>query len=90
MRCPASPSRSRPDSELGEVARELAKHGVKTERRSGISPGIAEAIVFTDPKGTLVEIFADYVFAKDDGRRPASCRSSSATSPIGSTMCRRR
>ena len=57
-----------PGSDLGAVAAELAKHGVKTERRSGISPGVAEAIVFKDPKDTLVEIFADYAFAKDDGR----------------------
>ena len=41
----------------------------KAERASGISPGIAEAVVFTDPKGTLVEIFSDYAFAKDDGRQ---------------------
>jgi catechol 2,3-dioxygenase-like lactoylglutathione lyase family enzyme len=55
-----------PESDLDELARELAKHGVKAERRRGISPGIAEAIAFTDPKGTLIEIFSDYVFAKED------------------------
>jgi catechol 2,3-dioxygenase-like lactoylglutathione lyase family enzyme len=42
------------------------KAGIKSERRSGITPGIAQAIVFTDPKGTSVEIFSDYTFAKDD------------------------
>src|SRR6476646_4036438 len=31
-----------PGSDLGELARELARHGVKSERRSGISPGVAE------------------------------------------------
>ena len=41
---------------------------MKAERASGISPGVAEAVVFTDPKGTKIEIFSDYVFAKDDGR----------------------
>src|SRR5712691_5344822 len=55
-----------PGSDLAEVARELGKHGVKAERRSGISPGIAEAVVFKDPKGTSIEIFSDYVFAKED------------------------
>jgi len=55
-----------PDSDLDELARELAKHGIKAERRRGISPGVAEAIAFTDPKGTLIEIFSDYVFAKED------------------------
>jgi catechol 2,3-dioxygenase-like lactoylglutathione lyase family enzyme len=58
-----------PDSDLADVARELAKDGVKTERRSDISPGVADALVFTDPKGTLVEIFSGYVFAADDGRQ---------------------
>jgi catechol 2,3-dioxygenase-like lactoylglutathione lyase family enzyme len=57
-----------PDSDLGEVAHGLAKHQVKTERRKDISPGVGEAIVFTDPKGSLVEIFADYRFAEDDNR----------------------
>jgi catechol 2,3-dioxygenase-like lactoylglutathione lyase family enzyme len=55
-----------PEGDLDELARELAKHGVKAERRRGISPGIAEAIAFTDPKGTLIEIFSDYVFAAED------------------------
>lgn len=58
-----------PDTDLGEVERGLGDDGVKCERRSGISPGIAEAVVFTDPKGTLVEIFAGYDFAKDDGKQ---------------------
>ena len=57
-----------PETDLGEVSRALAKDGVKAERASGISPGVAEAVVFTDPKGTKIEIFSDYVFAKDDGR----------------------
>jgi catechol 2,3-dioxygenase-like lactoylglutathione lyase family enzyme len=59
-----------PGSDLGSITRELAQHGVKSERRSGISPGIAEAVVFADPKGTLIEIFSDYVFAAED-RTPA-------------------
>ncbi|MFL6935287.1 MAG: VOC family protein [Xanthobacteraceae bacterium] len=59
-----------PGSHLASVAHELAQHGIKSERRSGISPGIAEAIVFADPKGTLIEIFSDYAFAAED-RTPA-------------------
>ena len=58
-----------PDTDLADVARSLANDGVRTERRSGISPGVAEALVFTDPKGTQVEIFSDYIFAKDNGRQ---------------------
>jgi catechol 2,3-dioxygenase-like lactoylglutathione lyase family enzyme len=55
-----------PGSDLGELSARLSKAGIKSERRSGITPGIAQAIVFTDPKGTSVEIFSDYTFAKDD------------------------
>src|SRR5258708_20020708 len=55
-----------PGSDLAELARELAKHGIKSERRSCISPGVAEAMVFKDPKDTLIEIFSEYVFAKED------------------------
>ncbi len=57
-----------PGSDLGAAAHALAEHGVRAERRSGISPGVAEAIAFTDPKGTEIEIFAEYVFADEDPR----------------------
>src|SRR5438132_2395849 len=55
-----------PGSDLAELARALSKHGIKSERRSNISPGVDEAIVFADPKGTLIEIFSEYRFAKED------------------------
>ena len=55
-----------PGSDLGELGRELARHGVASERRSGISPGVADAIVFKDPKNTEIEIFSDYVFPPED------------------------
>jgi catechol-2,3-dioxygenase len=55
-----------PGSDLGDLVRELAKHGVKAERRHGISPGVAEAVAFTDPKDTLIEVFSDYAFAAED------------------------
>jgi catechol 2,3-dioxygenase-like lactoylglutathione lyase family enzyme len=55
-----------PGSDLDAVARSLAKHGVTSERRSGISPGVADAVVFKDPKGTLIELFAEYAFPPED------------------------
>jgi catechol 2,3-dioxygenase-like lactoylglutathione lyase family enzyme len=58
-----------PGTDLGELSRRLAKDGVASERRSDISPGVAEAIVFKDPKGTEIEVFSEYVFAKEDGRQ---------------------
>jgi catechol 2,3-dioxygenase-like lactoylglutathione lyase family enzyme len=57
----------KPGSDLGEIAAKLSAHGVKSERRKDISPGVREAITFTDPKGTLIEVYSDCVFAADDG-----------------------
>jgi catechol 2,3-dioxygenase-like lactoylglutathione lyase family enzyme len=55
-----------PDDDLGELAAALNKEGVKTETRTAITPGVARAITFEDPKGARVEIFADYVFPPAD------------------------
>ena len=56
-----------PGTDLAAIGRALGEIGIKSERRSGISPGIADALVFTDIKGTLIELFAEYRFAEDDG-----------------------
>ena len=58
-----------PGSDLGEIARSLASHGIPSERRRNISPGIDEAIVFHDPKGTRIEIFSEYRFAAEDRKQ---------------------
>jgi catechol 2,3-dioxygenase-like lactoylglutathione lyase family enzyme len=55
-----------PGAELDELVRALAQHGIKAEPRHGITPGVAKAVAFTDPKGTLIELFADYVFPAED------------------------
>src|SRR5262249_30426737 len=36
-----------PGTDLNDVVKELAKLGIKSEKRSGISPGIAEAVTLT-------------------------------------------
>ena len=58
-----------PGSDLDAIAKELAQHGVKSERRNAISPGIAQALSFVDVKGTAIDLFAEYAFAPDDGRQ---------------------
>ena len=58
-----------PGSDLGELAASLKKVGLGAERRRGISPGIADCVTLTDPQGTLVEIFADYTFARRERRQ---------------------
>ena len=57
-----------PDTDFDAFARKLSGHGIKSEMRSGISPGVAKALVFTDIKGTLIEIYSEYEFQKDDGK----------------------
>jgi catechol 2,3-dioxygenase-like lactoylglutathione lyase family enzyme len=56
-----------PGSDLGEIGARLKSAGISFEHRSDITPGVAKAIAFRDPKGTLLEIYADYTFAPDDG-----------------------
>lgn len=57
-----------PGTDLGDVVTSLTKHGVKSERRRGISPGVADAVCFTDPKGTLIEVYAELALAAEDPR----------------------
>ena len=45
------------DADLGEFERQVAGHGIKTERRTDPEPSIAEMVVFTDPKDTVMEVF---------------------------------
>jgi catechol-2,3-dioxygenase len=55
-----------PGVDLGDIQKELGKHGVKSEIRSDVSPGVARAVCFTDPKGTLLEVYSDYRFSGRD------------------------
>jgi catechol 2,3-dioxygenase-like lactoylglutathione lyase family enzyme len=55
-----------PGTDLADVVRALAEHGIAGERRRDISPGIADAVVFADPKGPAVALFAEYEFAGED------------------------
>jgi catechol 2,3-dioxygenase-like lactoylglutathione lyase family enzyme len=56
----------KPDTDLGELEANLRKHGVASERRKDISPGVRDAISFIDPKGTPIEVFSEYQFAPED------------------------
>src|SRR5262249_44195955 len=55
-----------PGSDLKDVAKALQKDGIKCELRQGISPGVAHAVTFEDPKGTPIDLYAEYSFAKRD------------------------
>jgi catechol 2,3-dioxygenase-like lactoylglutathione lyase family enzyme len=56
----------KPGSDLDELIVKLDDAGIKSEIRSDISPGVRKALVFTDPKGTLIELYSDYAFAPAD------------------------
>ena len=60
-----------PDTDFNAFAKTLSEHGIKSETRNGVSPGAARALVFTDIKGTVIELFSEYQFAKDDGKQVA-------------------
>jgi catechol-2,3-dioxygenase len=55
-----------PGIELGDVQKALGQHNVKSEIRSDVSPGVAKAVCFTDPKGTQLEVYSDYKFSGRD------------------------
>lgn len=61
-----------PDSDLGELAANLQKEGIKSERRSGISPCAGDAIHFVDDKGTEIDVYAEYKFPEQEDRRPSA------------------
>jgi len=56
----------RPDGDLSEFAAALRRKGVKYERRTDISPGIADALVFRDPADVQIEVFAQCRFHAHD------------------------
>jgi catechol-2,3-dioxygenase len=53
----------KPGSDLNDVIAAMSDAGIRAEKRSDISPGVREAVVSTDPKGSVLEIYADYEFA---------------------------
>ena len=55
-----------PGMDLNDVVKGLQQEGIKCERRKGISPGVAEAVTFTDPKGTQVDLYSEYKYPNED------------------------
>jgi catechol-2,3-dioxygenase len=57
-----------PGTDLNDCIKDLSKHGVRADRRSDMSPGVRDSITFKDNKGTDVDVYAEYEFAKDNGK----------------------
>jgi catechol 2,3-dioxygenase-like lactoylglutathione lyase family enzyme len=51
-----------PGSDLESMGAALTKAGLRYELRSDITPAVKQALVFVDPKGTSVELFAECRF----------------------------
>ena len=51
------------DADLGEFEKQVAAHGVKTTRKKDPEPSISDMVTFTDPKGTIIEVFKRDAFA---------------------------
>ena len=51
-----------PGSDLNDVVKALQKLRVKSEKRSGISLGMAEAVTLNDPNGIPIDLYAEYKF----------------------------
>jgi catechol 2,3-dioxygenase-like lactoylglutathione lyase family enzyme len=45
------------DADLGEFERQVAAHGIDTQRKKDAEPSISDMIAFADPKGTIMEVF---------------------------------
>jgi catechol-2,3-dioxygenase len=59
-RCVALGFQLPPGTDLKEYAAQIEKHGIRTSRRDGSQPNIAQMLAFEDTKGTRVEVFADH------------------------------
>ena len=71
-----------PDADLGEFEKQVAGHGIKTERRKDPEPSISDMLVFADPEGHGHGGVQARRLSRTRNSRPrASCRTSSATSP---------
>jgi catechol 2,3-dioxygenase-like lactoylglutathione lyase family enzyme len=55
-----------PTDDLGELAQQLSKLNIKSERRSDPYPSVREALSFADPKGTHIDVFANYEASRQD------------------------
>jgi catechol 2,3-dioxygenase-like lactoylglutathione lyase family enzyme len=55
-----------PRTDLHEAAASMRAQGIACEIRTDVTPGVPRALSFQDPKGTRVEIFADYAYPPED------------------------
>jgi len=52
------------DDDLNAFEKQIAAHGIKTQRKKDPAPSIADMVSFDDPKGTAMEVFKRGEFAQ--------------------------
>ena len=66
-----------PDTDFAAAQKFLASEGIKSEMRGDPFPGTPKALVFTDHKGTEIELFSSWTFITPNqtvaGIGPLSC-----------------
>ncbi len=58
-RCTTIALQVAPATDHAKIDAALREHGVKTERRSDVSPSLFAVTAFSDPKGTEIELYTD-------------------------------
>ncbi len=56
-----------PGTDLADLAARLDAHGIENTHRSDLTPGIGKAVVFRDPKDTVIEVFEGTHFHPGSG-----------------------
>jgi hypothetical protein len=51
-----------PNSDFGDMAKELASEGIRSELRNDATPGVGQVLAFADDKGTIIELFKDWSY----------------------------
>jgi catechol-2,3-dioxygenase len=52
-----------PDDDLDTFEKEVEGHGIKTQRKKDAEPTISDMVTFSDPKGTVMEVFKRDAFS---------------------------
>ena len=52
------------DADLGDFEKQVAAHGVKTQRKKDPEPSVTDAVMFADAKGTTIEVFKREAFSQ--------------------------
>jgi catechol-2,3-dioxygenase len=67
-RCAALAFQVSPNFDLRDAEQQLARHAIKSERRSNVTPAVSTIAAFADPNGTRIELYSDCKADNEPGR----------------------